>query len=126
MLLTPPPDPNEGRRISVLKISSVLFDEWLFVFGNVVDREHRIRCTRGNARAAVDALRWVDKELSRFFEAGFILLGMDAIGGADIDAEGILDAGIGNYMGHDEYLRNEIWVLVSLENQCRSGGRTGP
>jgi hypothetical protein len=59
---------HEERRISVLRIRSVPFDERLLVFGNVVDREDRIRCTGGNARAAVDALRRVNKELSRFFD----------------------------------------------------------
>src|SRR6202035_5348 len=35
-------------------------------------------------------------------ETGFVLLGMDAIGRADLDAKGILDARISDYIGHDE------------------------
>jgi hypothetical protein len=27
---------------------------------------------------------------------------MDAVGGADLDAEGVLNAGISNYVGHNE------------------------
>ena len=81
---------------------SVAFDEGLLVVGDFVFGVDGIRGADGDARAAVDALHRVDKELSRFFETGLILLGVDAVGGANIDAEGILYAGIGDYVGHDE------------------------
>ena len=35
-------------------------------------------------------------------KVGLVQLGMDAVGGADVDAEGVLDAVISNYVGHDE------------------------
>jgi hypothetical protein len=87
---------------SVFEESSVLLDERLFVLRNVVESMDGIRGAGRDARAAVDALHRFNKKLSRFFETGFILLGMDAISGANIDAKGILDAGIGDYIGHDE------------------------
>ena len=34
--------------------------------------------------------------------AGLIALGMDAIGRANLNAQGVFDAGISNYIGHDE------------------------
>jgi hypothetical protein len=95
-----------GGASLVLKEGGVFLDEGLFVLGDVVYGVDRIRGADRDAGAAVDTLHRIDKELSRRFEAGFILLGMDAVGGANIDAEGILDAGIGDYIGHDEDLRD--------------------
>jgi hypothetical protein len=40
--------------------------------------------------------------LSGGFKAWRILLGMDAIGRANLDAEGVFDAIIGDYLGHGE------------------------
>ena len=42
------------------------------------------------------------QHLSRSFELGLVLLGMDAVGGADLEAQRIFHAVIGNYVGHDE------------------------
>jgi hypothetical protein len=41
---------------------------------------------------------FLDKILSSGFKAGLILLGMNAVGWAKLDAERILDAGVGNYV----------------------------
>jgi hypothetical protein len=63
--------------------SGVCLDEQLFVFREVVGCENRIGGACRNAGATVDALGWVDKQLSCFFETGLILFGMDAIGWAN-------------------------------------------
>jgi hypothetical protein len=62
----------------------------------------RIGRARRNASAAVNAALGIDIHLGRSFEAGLVLLGMNAIGGADLDTEGIFNAGISNYISHDE------------------------
>jgi hypothetical protein len=40
--------------------------------------------------------------LSGGFKTRLVLLGMDAIGRADLDAERVFDASVGDYIGHDE------------------------
>ncbi len=107
--------PKEDRRGLILEMSSVGFDELLLVVGNVVGGKNRIRGAGRNAGAAVNALCRIDKKLLCFFKPGLILLGMDAVGGADVDAEGILDAGIGNYIGHDESLRKKVVTKARLQ-----------
>jgi hypothetical protein len=86
----------------VLEESCVLFDELLFVLRQIFQRMDRVRRTGGNAGAAIDASLGIDIHLSLAFETGLVGLGMDAVGGANLDAEGILNAGISNYIGHDE------------------------
>jgi hypothetical protein len=81
---------------------SVLLDKVLLLFGYVLNGVNRVGGASGNAGAAVDAALRIDIHLSRGFELRFVLLGMDAIGGADLDAERIFNAGISNYIGHDE------------------------
>jgi hypothetical protein len=80
----------------------VLLDKFLLLFGHVFNGVNRVRGASGNAGAAVDAALRIDIHLSRGFELRFILLGMDAICGADLDAERVFNAGISNYIGHDE------------------------
>jgi hypothetical protein len=80
----------------------VLFDELLLFLGHIVEGVNRIGCADRNAGATVDAAFGFHIHLSRGFELRLVLLGMDAIGGADLDAEGVLDAGISDYIGHDE------------------------
>jgi hypothetical protein len=103
---------KEERGGSVLEKGGVGFDKRLFIFGDIIDCENRIRGAGGNAGTTVDTFRWVDEELSRRFEAGLILFRMDAVGGANVDAERILDTGIGDYVGHDEDLRDEFKLFV--------------
>jgi hypothetical protein len=93
--------PRGGASL-VFEEGGVALDERLLVVGDIVGGEDRIRSAGRDAGATIDALSGIDKKLSGLFEAGLILLGMNAIGGADIDAEGILDAGISDYVGHDE------------------------
>ena len=40
--------------------------------------------------------------LGRGLDAGLVLLGMDAMGWANLNTEGVFDAGISNYIGQDE------------------------
>jgi hypothetical protein len=62
----------------------------------------RVRSAYRHAGAAIDALRRIDKELRRSFKRRLILLGMNAVGGADVDAKRVLDAGIRNYVSLDK------------------------
>src|SRR5271166_4645799 len=78
----------------------VALDEGLLVLGNVVNRENRVRGADRHACAAVDTLCRIDKKLSGFLESRLILFGVNAVGGAYIDAKGIFNTGIGNYIGH--------------------------
>jgi len=80
----------------------VLLDEVLLILGQVLESMNRVGSARRNAGAAVDAALRIDIHLSRSLEARLVLLGMDAVGGADFDAEGVLNAGISNYIGHNE------------------------
>jgi hypothetical protein len=82
--------------------SRIFFDEILLVLGHVFEGVNRIGCAGRNTGATVDAALGVHKHLSCRFEPGLILLGMNAVGGADLYAEGILDTGISDYIGHDE------------------------
>src|SRR5271157_3802472 len=91
-----------GGASSILEVRGVLLDERFLIFGDIILGKNRIRGAGRDASAAVDALRRVDKKLRGGFEAGLAVFGMNAIGGADIDAERILDAVAGNYVGHDE------------------------
>jgi hypothetical protein len=62
----------------------------------------RVGGASGNACATINATLGIDIHLGRGFEAGLVLLGMDAIGRANLDAEGVFNARISNYVGHDE------------------------
>jgi len=112
-------------KISLMLIEGfILLDEVLFVVGHIVDRVNRIGCADGNAGATVDAALGIDVHLSRGFEPGLVLLGMNAVGGADLDAEGVFDTGISDYIGHDEIdLQNEMNTFGSSRTSVRRGGR---
>jgi hypothetical protein len=107
----------------VLVIGGVSLNETLLVFGDVVEGENRIRGAGRNAGTAVDTLGRIDKKLGRRFETGLVLLGMDAIRGANVDAEGILNTGIGDHISHDEDSEMKVSVLVPLDCQCRDAER---
>jgi hypothetical protein len=55
---------------------------------------------------------------------------MNAVGGADVDTKEILDAGVGDHIGHDGFPEREIGVLRPLtilrlcerRKGCRDGG----
>jgi hypothetical protein len=68
----------------------------------VFEREYRSHGANWNARAAVNALIGINKELLLGFEVGFILARMNAIHRADIHTRGVLrpDARLGNYVRH--------------------------
>jgi hypothetical protein len=73
-----------------------------FSSGNIFQRLDRVGGASGNACAAVDATLGVDRHLGRGLEAGLVLLGMYAIGRANLNTEGVFNARISNYIGHDE------------------------
>jgi hypothetical protein len=89
---------------SLLEIRRVLLDEVLFFCRQIVQGEDRIGRADRNAGSAIDAALRFHVHLRGRFEIGLVLLGVDAVGGADIDAERILDAGISDYVGHDRSL----------------------
>jgi hypothetical protein len=89
-------------RASVLVKGGVLLDEFLLIFRHVFQRVNRVRSASRNASAAVDAALRVDIHLRGSFEPGFVLLGVNAVGGADFDAKRVFDASISDYISHDE------------------------
>ena len=111
---------------SVLEERCVLLDEVLFVLRDVVQGVNRVGGADRNTGTAVDAAIRVHKHLGRRLEGGLVLLGMDAIGGADIDAEGVFDTGISNYVGHDEIgLQDEMSTSGSLKVSVGGGEASG-
>ena len=76
---------------SLLEICCVLLDEVLFLRRQVVEGKDRIGSTDRDTGSTVDAAFGFHVHLRRSFELGLVLLGVDAVGGANIDAEGILD-----------------------------------
>jgi hypothetical protein len=86
----------------MLKERSVLLDELLFLFWDIFQGMNRVGGTSGNASTAIDAALGIYVHLSRGFELGLVLLGVDAVGRANLDTERVFDAGISNHIGHDE------------------------
>ena len=69
----------------------VLLDEWLLIFRQIVDRLDRIRSADRYARATVNTTVGIDIHLRGRLESRFILLGVDAVRGADIYAQRVFD-----------------------------------
>lgn len=99
---------------SVLKECCVLLDEVLLLLGHILQRMDRIRGACRNAGAAVDASLGIDIHLSCGLEAGFVRFGVNAIGRANLNTEGVFDAGISNYISHDESVS---WMSTSLAQE---------
>src|SRR5579885_1074531 len=95
-----------------LVILGVLLDEFLLIVRYVLERMNRIGRAGGHAGATIDAAFRIHVHLGGGLKAGFLGLGMDAIGGADFNTKGVLDAGIGNYIGHDESISADGMSLL--------------
>lgn len=109
----------------VLEELRVFFDELLLILRNIFERVDRVGSARRNACPTVDASLGIYIHLTRGFEAGLIGLGMDAIGRANLNAEGVFDAGISYYVGHDESISwNEYFTrsTTSLRRERSNGG----
>ncbi len=97
-----------GREFAVLDVACVYLREVLPLVGQVIQRENRGDRADRHAGATVYALDGIDVELRDLIERGTavvigrVLLGMDAIDGAGIDASGVLhpDAGLGDNVRH--------------------------
>ena len=83
-------------------VGGVLLDELFLILRYVIQRVDRIGGTRRYAGSTVDALFRVDIHLGYAFELRLILLGVDAICRAHLDAQRIFDTAISDYVGHDE------------------------
>jgi hypothetical protein len=82
----------------------VLLDELFLVFGHILERVNRLGGAGWDAGSAVDATFGIHIHLSGGFETGLVLLGMNTVGWADLDTEGVFDTGISNYISHDEWV----------------------
>jgi hypothetical protein len=102
------------KTASVLEECCILLDEVLLFLGHILQRMDRIRGACRNASAAVDASLGIDIHLSCRLEAGLVRLWVDTIGRANLNAEGVFDAGISNYIGHDEPVS---WMSTSLAQE---------
>jgi len=58
-----------------------------------------------HARAAIDALNWIDEQLIGLAVTAFVFFGVDAIDGTGVHAGGVLgaDTGFCNHVCHFEY-----------------------
>jgi hypothetical protein len=103
-----------------LEEGGVFLNELLLIFWQIFQSVDRIGGASGNASATVDAPVRIYIHLSRRFEAGLVRLGMDAIGRANLNTEGVFDASVSNYIGHDESIStNEMSTSVSLNSDYK-------
>lgn len=86
----------------MLEEGGVLLDELFLLLGHIFEGVNRVGGAGRNTGAAVDAAFGIHIHLSGRLVAGLVLLGVDAIGGANLNAEGVLNAVISNDVGHDE------------------------
>jgi hypothetical protein len=82
-------------------VCSVFLDEVPLIFWHIVQRVDCVGGTGWDASAAIDAALGINVHLGGSLEGGLVLLGMDAIRWANLNTEGIFDAGISNYISHD-------------------------
>src|SRR5207253_2457858 len=82
--------------------------EFFFLLRQFVNRMKRVGGTHGNAGSAIDAALRVDVKLRYGLKFWFVFLGMNAVGRADVYAQKIFDAGVGNHIRHDEGSLNEL------------------
>jgi hypothetical protein len=95
------PATANGRSL-LLVTGSVFLDEILLLFWDIFQRMDRVGGAGGNACATINAAFGIDIHLGRGLEAGLVLLGMNAIGRANLNTEGVFNARISDYVGHDE------------------------
>jgi len=88
-----------GRLLRV--VGRVLLNKLFLVVWDVFECMNRVGGAGRDAGTAVDAAPRIDVHLGRGLEAGLVLLGMDAIGWANFNTEGVFDTGISNYISHD-------------------------
>ena len=113
---------SKRRRFLLFEKRCVLFDVFLLFFRDVFERVNRVGRASRDAGSAIDAAFGIDIHLGGGFETGLIRLGMNAIGRANLNTEGIFDASISNYIGHDETVSwNEHFRLA--QSQCKEGAR---
>ena len=87
------------------EMSGVGFCELLLVIRKIFLRIDRVRRASWNASAAVNASGRINKHLRGDLEFGLVFLRMNAVGRADIDAKRVLDAVVGDDVGHEEQLQ---------------------
>ena len=113
---------QSGRSLLLIKIG-VFLDELLLLFRHIFERVNRVGGASGNACAAVNAAFGIDIHLGRGLEGGLVLLGMDAIGRANFNTEGVFNARIGNYIGHDESVSWNEHFRLAQDQSKRGGGK---
>jgi hypothetical protein len=75
-------------------------NELALVRRDLVEREERVRGANRETSAAVDAAGGIDVHLRGVVVSGLIAARVDAIDGAGLNAELVLDAVVGDYVGH--------------------------
>src|SRR5271165_6324964 len=93
-------------------ISDVLLDELFLVLWDLVHDENRVRRAHRNAGATIDAALRIHVELGGRFEWFLVLLGVNAVGWASVNAKLIFCTGISDYVCHD-------YDLPVLNSGCR-------
>jgi hypothetical protein len=86
----------------------VFYGELFLVLEQIIDRMYRVRCTDGNTGSAIDAAIRLHVKLSGGVKLSFIRLRMNAVCWAHVHTKKIFDAGVRNYIGHDEIFLDMI------------------
>jgi hypothetical protein len=76
----------------LFEVRGVLLDEFFLIFRYILKRMNRVRCAGWHTGTTVNAAFGINLHLGRSLKAGLVLLGMDAIGWADLNTEGIFNA----------------------------------
>jgi len=76
----------------LFEVRGVLLDEFFLIFRYILKRMNRVGGASWHTGTTVNAAFRIDVHLGRGLEAGLVLLGMDAIGWADLDTERIFNA----------------------------------
>jgi hypothetical protein len=89
-------------RDSIGKERCVPGSEFLFLLRQFIDGMKRVGSTDRDASSAIDTALGVNVELSHGLKPGVIFFGMNAVGRADVHAQKVFNAGVGDYISHDE------------------------
>src|SRR5438105_12933024 len=81
----------------------VLLDVFPQLCTDIVCGMDRVRGAHRNASSTVDTSLGIDIQLGSFFETSFVLLGMNAVGWTNVNAEFVFDAGISDHIGHEQF-----------------------
>src|ERR1035441_388618 len=101
------------RRLAA-EVCGVLLGEVSPLLGQVILRKDRGNRAGRYACTAVDALDWIDEQLVRLAEAGFVFFGVNAIDRAGVYTGGVFgaDTGFCNDVCHRDLSEEKVSTLI--------------